>query len=54
MGCVLPFPVGRVRREKLPDGEQTGRLLLFTGVRYERMKPAARRPGKRQPRKRGG
>ena len=54
MGRVLPFPVGRVRRGPLPDGERTGRLLLFTGVRYERMTVPSPRPARRRPRKSGG
>jgi hypothetical protein len=37
-GTVIPFrsPDGRYRRTVLPDGEQRGAILLFTGVRYER------------------
>lgn len=39
-GAIIPFPVARRARGAGAAGD-TGRILLFTGVRYERLPEAA-------------
>ena len=45
-GTVLPFPapVSRRSRPALREGEPRGEILLFTGVRYERMSTPSLEP----------
>lgn len=43
---VVTFPQGRAPRFRraAEDASPEGRILLFTGIRYERMEPAERAP----------
>ncbi len=46
-------PATRAARAPLSDEEPRGRILLFTGIRYERMEPAGpSRASSGQPRRR--
>ncbi len=40
-GVIIAFPDASARRIRAPltEGERRGEILLFTGVRYERMEP---------------
>lgn len=50
-GSVVPFPTHRLRqRDPLRDDEPRGKILLFLGVRYERM-PEAVEPAPRRRRR---
>jgi hypothetical protein len=59
MGRILPFapPARAPRRPRPAAGEALGRILLFTGVRYERgsepPRPSAGEGGPRRRRRRG-
>ncbi len=54
MGHVLPFPADRSTKEPPAEGEERGRVLLFLGVRYERMTECpGPQPGKGRRRKSG-
>jgi hypothetical protein len=46
MGQMIPFPDARARppRRPLAIGEPRGEVLLFTGVRYERLPEPAFEP----------
>jgi hypothetical protein len=50
---VVPFaaPLGRVRRESADESGARGAILLFTGVRYERLapEPVEPKPRRRKP-----
>ena len=48
---VVPFaaPRGRVRRESVDEAGVRGAILLFTGVRYERLDPEPAEPKSRRP-----
>ena len=53
MGILLPFNVAEKRRARPPRaGEAEGKVVLFTGVRFERMAdeppPGKPRRGKRR------
>ncbi len=41
-GVIIAFPDASARRHRAPlaEGGPRGEILLFTGVRYERMDPA--------------
>jgi hypothetical protein len=34
---VIPFPARKAARKAPPEGEARGEILLFLGVRYERL-----------------
>lgn len=54
---IIPFPVDRVREtEFVEQGEAThGKILFFTGVRYERLTPTTEDyPDDHRPPRRGG
>ncbi|MBD8907238.1 hypothetical protein MZTS_11020 [Methylorubrum zatmanii] len=48
-GCVIPFVAGTGRRfRREADDAPRGQILLFTGVRYERLPEAAPVPQRRR------
>jgi|GEM_PF-1644697 len=55
---IIPFPVERTRESEPTGGEEgkLGRILLFTGVRYERLEEIdiERTDDHRPPRRGGG
>lgn len=43
-GAVVPFRLGSARRFRREDDAPRGQILLFTGVRYERLPDADASP----------
>ena len=41
---AFPDPASRPERAAMQEGEPRGRILLFTGVRYERTEPTPSHP----------
>lgn len=56
MANILQFPVARpaVARDLIRPGTKTADVLLFTGIRYERVDEAAAPPPKSPKHKRSG
>ena len=50
-GTVVPFPTERREREALREDEPRGEILLFLGVRYERMPEPEAPPAPRRRRR---
>ncbi|MER2266236.1 hypothetical protein [Methylobacterium oxalidis] len=51
VGNILAFPPAgarRARRETAPEGEARGEILLFLGVRYERLPEPEAAPAPRR------
>ena len=49
-GVVIPFPRARAHRRATRRARRAGEILLFTGVRYERMPDPGPEPVARPPR----